>query len=113
MNGRTAVRTRLQPRSWAWALGWLSLSGPFLEVVGNASSRFGAPLLPWVSILVDLWAVTSVLFGVAPIAVARDDSVPSSYYRPRSTSAGLLLGIVGLALSACLVLLWLLTPLSF
>lgn len=109
----TAVRTRVQPRSWAWALGWLSLSGPFLEVVGNVPSRFGTPLLPWVSILVDLWAVTSVLFGVAAIAVARDDLASSSDDRPRSTRAGLVLGVVGLALSACVVLLWLLTPLSF
>lgn len=109
----TVVRARSKPRSWAWGLGWLCLSGPLLVGAGNAPSSFGAPLLPWVSILLDLWVVASVVLGVAALAVARDDRTSPPDDRPRSTSAGVVLSLVGLALSACLLLLWLLTPLPF
>lgn len=109
----TTTRARTGPRSPAWVLGWSSLSGPLLEVVGNAPSRFGVPLLPWVSILLDLWAVVSVLLGVAAVTIARRDLSLTRGDRPRSTSTGLALGLVGLASSAGLLLLWLVTPLSF
>ncbi|WP_285062615.1 hypothetical protein [Frigoribacterium sp. ME-P-080] len=106
--GRTS-----EPRSWAWALGWLSLSGPVLLVTGNAPSLIGTPLVPWASILLDLWAVVSVFFGVAAVAFARDDAESAPDDRPRFVTAGMALGLLGLAVSGCLLLLWLLTPLPF
>jgi hypothetical protein len=109
----TTLRRTPIPRSWALPLGGLSVSGPLVVAAGNAPALIGAPLLPWVSILLDLWAVASVALGVAAIVVARDDLASPRDLRPRSAAVGLTFGVLGLVLSGCLFVLWLLTPLPF
>lgn len=100
-----------RPRSWAWQFGWLSITGPLLLIVGNLPAQFGFPLLPWVSILLDLWCVASVLLGVVAIRFGRAAAAAAD--RPRFTAAGTALGILALVTDGCLFLLWFLTPMSF
>ncbi|KIU03057.1 hypothetical protein SZ60_07235 [Frigoribacterium sp. MEB024] len=63
--------------------------------------------------LLDLWAFTSVFLGVAAIIFARDDLASPPEGRPGFASAGMMLGIAGVAVSAALLVLWLLTPMPF
>lgn len=109
----TTVREAASPWSWAWLFGWLSVSGPALLLIGNIPTQSGPPLIPWVSILLDLWSVVAVLCGIAAVAFGRDDTRRPQGVRPRFAVGGLTLGIVGLGASVVLLLLWLLSPLSF
>jgi hypothetical protein len=107
----TTAEQTSPPRSRAWTFGSLSLSGPVLLVAGNLPTQFGFPLLPWVSILLDLWCVASVLLGIIAIRVGRADA--TAVDRPRSARAGTALGTLALVVDGCLFLLWFLTPMSF
>lgn len=109
----TTLRPAPRPLSWAWPFGWLSLSGPVLLSVGNTPGYFGFPLLPWVSMMLDFWCMASVMFGVIAICFAHDDTRPSCEDQPRLAVAGRALGLLGIAISSCLLVLWLLTPLPF
>ena len=91
----------------------LSLSGPILLLTGNVPAQFGPPLLPWVSILLDLWCVTSLLLGIVAIVVAQHGAAEPPALRSRLRSAGLMLAILAIVTDGCLFLLWLLTPMSF
>jgi hypothetical protein len=101
------------PKSGAWTFGWLSLSGPVLLLAVNVPSQFIGPLIPWVSILLDLWCVVSVVFGIVAIRLARNGTTSLPQERPRLASAGMMLAAAALAVDGCVLLLWLLTPMSF
>jgi hypothetical protein len=107
------AQTARSPWSWAWLFGWLSVSGPALLLVGNIPTQWGPPLIPWVSILLDVWSVVAVVCGIAAVGFGRDDTRRPQGVRPRFAIQGLTLGVLGLGASVVLLLLWLLSPLSF
>ncbi|MCJ1711145.1 hypothetical protein MT344_08130 [Clavibacter michiganensis subsp. phaseoli] len=65
------------------------------------------------SILLDLWCAASIVLGVAAIVVARRDWGARAAERTRFAAHGMALGILTLVADACILLLWLFSPLSF
>ena len=86
------------------------MSGPVLLLAGNLPTQSGPPLIPWVSIVLDLWSVMAVVCGIAAVGFGRDDTHKPQDVRPRFAMGGLALGVVGLGASVVLLLLWLLSP---